>query len=46
MVVFYYWPQGGAIGAMLKYVMDMLLENLFTKFNFMKVNRIVEISCF
>ncbi len=36
---------GEAVGAMLKYVMHMLIGNLFTKFHFIKVNRIVEISC-
>ncbi len=46
MVVFYEWPQGGAMGAIIKYVVHMLMENLFTKLHFITVNRIVVISCF
>lgn len=42
-VVFYQWRLGGAVGAILKYVMHMLIENFFTKFHFVKVNKIVEI---
>ena len=34
MVVFYLWPQGGTIGAMIQYVVQILMENLFTKFRF------------
>ena len=39
-------PHGGAIDAVCKYLMHMLLADLFTKFNLIEVNRIVHISCF
>lgn len=46
MVMVYYWPPGEAIGALLKYLMRMLLDNLFTTFYLIKVNRIGAISSF
>ena len=46
MIVFNYRPWGGAIGAMLWYVMCMFMEKLCTKFHFIKDNKIEEISCF
>ncbi len=36
-------PQGGAMGAIIMYVMQILMENLCTKFHVIKVNRIAKI---
>ena len=46
MVLFYLWPQGGTIGAMIQYVIQILMENLWTKFHSIKDDRIAEISCY